>query len=131
MRKGTGGPGIVSLFCSRRGPIRGPDPRFPRTGKSGGCPRFGFLNLGLGVALPLIADSLLVLPLASFFVRSLFWQKANNQAGNRIVRCVRHDSGPQILPHFRQDSEHQSIHADDHRRFCPLVNVPNAKQHRR
>src|SRR5579872_2824210 len=44
---------------------------------------------------------------------------------------MRHDSRPQILPRLRQDSEHQSIHADDHRRFRPLINVPAAKQHRR
>jgi hypothetical protein len=41
------------------------------------------------------------------------------------------DSGTQILPGLRKDSEHQAVHADDDRGFCTLINVARAKQRRR
>jgi hypothetical protein len=41
------------------------------------------------------------------------------------------DSGTQILPGFRKDSEHQAVHADDDRGHCTLINVARAKQRRR
>jgi hypothetical protein len=45
-------------------------------------------------------------PVAEFCQVTLFRHKANNQARQRVMPGVRHDSGPQILPLFRQDSEH-------------------------